>query len=95
VATPEPLPVAQCNATSPCVDASCCNSVSSVEMMAGIALIRYRKANADLLRITVIPLLLRHASRTAMLMQFVELILSMASRSVLWDFAVRTWVTAV
>ena len=94
VAVAAPVPAAQCNATSPCVDASCCNSVGGVEMMAGIPLMGYRKANADLLRITVIPLLLRHASQTAMLMPCAELILSMASRSVLWDFAVRIWATA-
>jgi hypothetical protein len=94
VAAAAPVPAAQCNATSPCVDASCCNSVGSVYMVAGTALIGYRKANAGLLRITVIPLLLRHASRTAMLMPCAELILSMASRVVLWDFAVRIWGTA-
>jgi hypothetical protein len=89
VAAPAPIPAAQCSTTSPCVDASCCNSVGSVYMVARISLIGYRKANADLLRSIVIPLLLRHASRTAMLMPCAELILSMASRSVLWDFAVR------
>jgi hypothetical protein len=94
VAAPAPLPAPQCNATSPCVDASCCNSVSSVELAARVALIGYRKANAGLLRITVTPLLLRHASRTAMLMPCAELILSMASRSARWDFAVRIWGTA-
>jgi len=95
VTAPAPLPAAQCNATSPCVDASCCNSVGSVYMVAEIVLMGHRKANAGLLRIIVILLLLRYASRTAMLMLCAELILSMASRSVLWDFAVRIWVTAV
>jgi hypothetical protein len=83
VAVPAPLPAAQCNATSPCVDASCCNSVSSVEIIPGVALIKCRKASADLLRTTVIPLLQRHVSRTAMLMPCVELILYTASRGVL------------
>jgi hypothetical protein len=90
-----PTIVGLCNATSPCVDASCCNSVGSVNMRVEMVLIGYRKANADLLRIIAIPLLLRHASRTAMLMPCVELILCMANRSVPWDFAVRIWDTAV
>ena len=32
VAVAAPVPAAQCNAASPCVDASCCNSVGGVEI---------------------------------------------------------------
>lgn len=95
VAASGPTIVGLCNATSPCVDGSCCNSVGSPNMRVEMVLIEHRQVSADLLRIIVIPLLLRHASRTVMLMLCVELILCMVSRSVPWDFAVRIWDTAV
>jgi hypothetical protein len=61
-----------------------------VEMMLMID----RKGNAALLHIIAIPQLLRRVSRIVMPTLCVELILSMANRNVLWDFAVHIWGTA-